>query len=111
MADLGYGSGGVALRIAVRMGDLQTVKRFCKEAADGKDPKLLLEPSGTFREWTALHIASWGALKDPKKAKCAAVRRRAPPPPSAPQLACSALAGHIRRAPRRLTCATRPTQF
>lgn len=76
MADLGYGSGGVALRIAVRMGDLQTVKRFCKEAADGKDPKLLLEPSGTFREWTALHIASWGALKDPKKAKCAAARLR-----------------------------------
>lgn len=69
-ADFGYGNGGLGLRMAVRNSDMPTLKRFCKEASDANDAALLLEPAQTFREWTALHIAAWGALKDPKKAKC-----------------------------------------
>jgi len=65
-----YGNGGMGMRQAVRMSDLPTLKRFCKEMLDSKDAALLLEPAATYREWTSLHIAAWGQLKDPKKAKC-----------------------------------------
>ncbi|KAJ1625093.1 hypothetical protein T492DRAFT_880722, partial [Pavlovales sp. CCMP2436] len=40
---LSYGTGGMALRQAVRMGDMVTLKRYCKEAQEAGDAKLIIE--------------------------------------------------------------------
>ncbi|KAG8457002.1 hypothetical protein KFE25_006614 [Diacronema lutheri] len=53
----------VALRNAVRRGDLPFVKSACKELTE-KDGGLDLALGGdTLRAWNALHIACWGTAR------------------------------------------------